>query len=1060
MVPHSVKIFLEVIVTLLAGLVIVAALALWRLSAGPISLDFLTPYFESALSATDNRFSVRLDSTVLLWDGWSRPLDLRARGIHVLDPQGEPLATLPEMAMRLSVSALKHGVVAPTSLEAIGARVHLRRRADGALDLKFSDEAREPNLPGVVPTLTADLLKPTDPQHPLSYLREISITNAELVIDDARWDTSWKTHIDRLAFDRDAVGIRGSASIQFTVNQNVSHVYASGLYVAATQLINLSASFAEVRPAVFARATPALAPLEGFSLPLSGHLESHLDLAGHIEELHFNVAGGSGGIQIADLFPDEIAVQSISLSGALEDRGERLTLDQALVDLGGTTIGLSGAVTGLEGVSQFAMELTAHNLKIDQFPQLWPPKLAPNPRAWITANLSGGAVQDMHAKIIAHGDGLDLASVKLDQLGGTMTLSDIDVHYLGKMPSVSGTSGEVQFDDKSFNISLSKGAVEGLSIDQGTIAITGLDGDDHRIGIDLAISGSLQGALRLIDYEPLGYASALGLDPKTVDGTVSAQLDLKFPLLHDLRFAQVQLGATADLKDVSIANEFFDQDVTNGVLALKVDKDGMNVTGTANIGPAPATFSWNERFGKTIDRTVHLKAELDDASRKAFELDYDGMLLGPTPLDLQYHASDRTSAKIEVSVDLGRSTMTLPYTDWRKDPGTPGTARLSLVTANDKLKTISSFDVEAGDLVARGQADFDVQTGALRTIGFDRLTFGHNDLFGRVERRTDGTYDVRVRGPSIDVSPLVKLKKTSETAYQMGPTAPPERGPRLALNIAADTLWLSNRTNQTLHDASASIDYDGLRPTRAEVDAKTKSGAPVTIRITPADNSRDLLISSTDAGEVFRALDFTDDIVRGKLVVTARYDDTVPESPLAGTVKIDDYAVLNAPLMAKILTLASFSGIVDRMNGEGIGFSSLAVSFTKTGPLITMQDGHTSGSDLGFTFEGTFDLDAETVMVKGTIVPIYTLNSLLGHIPLLGDILVGPKGGGLFAATYQANGKIDNPNVSVNALSALAPGILRELISGSSASAPEQAQTPSSGTSPPAQIQPPRLNDR
>jgi len=62
------------------------------------------------------------------------------------------------------------------------------------------------------------------------------------------------------------------------------------------------------------------------------------------------------------------------------------------------------------------------------------------------------------------------------------------------------------------------------------------------------------------------------------------------------------------------------------------------------------------------------------------------------------------------------------------------------------------------------------------------------------------------------------------------------------------------------------------------------------------------------------------------------------------------------------------------------------------------------------------------------VVPIYTLNSLLGNIPVLGSILVGPKGGGVFAATYTATGSLDNPNVSVNPLSALAPGILRRLL--------------------------------
>ncbi len=61
-------------------------------------------------------------------------------------------------------------------------------------------------------------------------------------------------------------------------------------------------------------------------------------------------------------------------------------------------------------------------------------------------------------------------------------------------------------------------------------------------------------------------------------------------------------------------------------------------------------------------------------------------------------------------------------------------------------------------------------------------------------------------------------------------------------------------------------------------------------------------------------------------------------------------------------------------------------------------------------------------------MPAYTINSVLGNIPLLGDILTGTKGSGVFAATYRVIGKKSDPGVRVNPLSALAPGFLRNLV--------------------------------
>ena len=48
---------------------------------------------------------------------------------------------------------------------------------------------------------------------------------------------------------------------------------------------------------------------------------------------------------------------------------------------------------------------------------------------------------------------------------------------------------------------------------------------------------------------------------------------------------------------------------------------------------------------------------------------------------------------------------------------------------------------------------------------------------------------------------------------------------------------------------------------------------------------------------------------------------------------------------------------------------------------------------------------------------------------MLGELLTGGEGEGLFAATYQVGGTTDEPDISVNPLSVLAPGFLRRLFS-------------------------------
>ena len=88
------------------------------------------------------------------------------------------------------------------------------------------------------------------------------------------------------------------------------------------------------------------------------------------------------------------------------------------------------------------------------------------------------------------------------------------------------------------------------------------------------------------------------------------------------------------------------------------------------------------------------------------------------------------------------------------------------------------------------------------------------------------------------------------------------------------------------------------------------------------------------------------------------------------------------------------------------------------------------GSELGITASGTVDFAKDAIDINGTIVPAYTINSLLGKIPVIGTIFSGEKGGGIFAASYKVSGPVEKPVMSVNPLSALAPGFLRNLLDG------------------------------
>ncbi|MEQ8827700.1 MAG: AsmA-like C-terminal domain-containing protein, partial [Parvibaculum sp.] len=207
---------------------------------------------------------------------------------------------------------------------------------------------------------------------------------------------------------------------------------------------------------------------------------------------------------------------------------------------------------------------------------------------------------------------------------------------------------------------------------------------------------------------------------------------------------------------------------------------------------------------------------------------------------------------------------------------------------------------------------------------------------------------------------------------------------------------------------------------------------------------------SNDAGTIFRALDFTRSIRGGALEAAGKYDDTKPGSPLSGMLSIDKFRIVNAPVLANILTLGSLTGISDTMRGEGIFFDRLELPFAFTESRINVTDARMSGPAIGLTMEGQVDRAGDLIDMEGTLVPAYTINSFLGQVPVLGPIIVGREGEGIFAITYSVRGKADDPTVVVNPLSAIAPGFLRRVFEFGNTLPPEAKRDAPPATESPA----------
>jgi hypothetical protein len=197
--------------------------------------------------------------------------------------------------------------------------------------------------------------------------------------------------------------------------------------------------------------------------------------------------------------------------------------------------------------------------------------------------------------------------------------------------------------------------------------------------------------------------------------------------------------------------------------------------------------------------------------------------------------------------------------------------------------------------------------------------------------------------------------------------------------------------------------------------------------------------------------DFYKRMEGGKLQLVA----TIEDSEIEGTLGIRDFVVRNEPALQKLVTegVASRdrSGQI-RIDTNAAAFARMQVGFTRGQGRIDLRDGVINGPAAGTTIEGYIDTLNDRVNMTGTFVPAYGLNNMFAKIPVLGIFLGGGTNEGLFGVNFRISGPATAPVLTINPLSALAPGFLRKIFGAGEVGTSQmpQAQPPAPASAPPA----------
>jgi hypothetical protein len=433
----------------------------------------------------------------------------------------------------------------------------------------------------------------------------------------------------------------------------------------------------------------------------------------------------------------------------------------------------------------------------------------------------------------------------------------------------------------------------------------------------------------------------------------------------------------------------------------------------------------------------------EDLARIGF--DYRDVVNGPLHLDLTYDEFQSGTGAILADFDLTPATAAIDFANWRKSPGEPGRATLAVDMVGHKATAIRSFRFSAGDFSGDGRARFGPD-GKMAEATFDRIALGGTHLNHVVVGLGGHRLDIHVAGGVFDAEPFIQQAKPGAGRTTAASTPSAEAKPTRPYTLTADRLdKVRLGPNREIDGVRLAFDYDGLHWHSVDAQGQLPDGKPMTFRWQPADGgTHQLSIQAEDAGAALKVLGIFDDVVGGHLAITGSANDADPKRAIKGHVEVSEYRLIRQSALLRLFSMALLTGLADAMTGEGFQMYRFTGDFTKTGGHVDVPIARTYGPSLGLTASGVLDFDTDGIDVRGTVIPAYSLNSLIGQIPLVGYLLTGGKGGGMFAVVYNATGRLSEPTISVDPLSALAPGFLRGVfgLSAPGEKPPEPAAVP------------------
>ena len=608
-------------------------------------------------------------------------------------------------------------------------------------------------------------------------------------------------------------------------------------------------------------------------------------------------------------------------------------------------------------------------------------------------------------------DGIAKGNLVIDQFqkqkvstSFTGELKNVSIDIYEDIPFIKDLTGNIDFENNKITLSDTAGVFGtfGIKSDEVSYSI-----DNRELRGNINIDGQLKSSLNLNKIS----TSLLNLNLekiKDIGGqlTLNSNLDIQF----DNNFKVIKDKTQFNLNTTNLNFKYSDPyefDFKNINSLIKFDRKGQLVAnGDFILNNKKNNFAVNRKSSKDFF-DIKLNGEVN--LKETFFKKNDFLIKDDLNYNIKTKLKDFNKFNIETSLDLSNSEVDLSLFNYTKNKGVNSKLNFIFYKNNKNIKISKLNFVSKNDQINIQSIYLDEKFN-LKDFDNIKINLGDNNKL----RVTKNKRNYLIKGEKLDLRRVLNQRGRNKDVEFNSMIDGSLKVDLKRIYLPGASLINYKNTSLvkkgTITKLNSFANFDDLTTFSHEV-KNNKAG------------NKELIIRSDKAKPFLSNYEFLKGLEKGTLDIRR---ETLSKDFSVTEIKINNFYLKEMPILTNILSIASLTGALDVLEGKGIFFKEAYLKYELRNNELKIIECYGTGPSLGFIIEGRVGADNFTSL-SGSLAPANTINNIVRGIPIIGKVLTGKKGDGIFGASFKIKGKKDL-KTEVNPIRTITPRFVQRFL--------------------------------